>query len=159
AGVITWKITLAGENMDPIDVDGIDQQCGPNACVINDPMAGTALSSKPATCVVIKPDNGQPILGPDGTFSGTVQSTFSDSTSVPLGTDAFLVMGTGEKAGYLGALQQGQKVTITIHNEGLDFTKISNVIGGGPLLVQGGHPFIDWQEEDFKTDFAQQRHP
>jgi len=159
AGVINWKITLAGEGMDPIDVDGIDQQCGPNACVINDPMAGTAIASKPATCVVIKPDNGQPVLGPEGTFTGVVQNVFSDSTSVPLGTDAFLVMGVGDKAGYLSALQPGQKISITVHSEGLDWTKITNAIGGGPLLVQGGHPFVDWQDEDFKTDFAQVRHP
>ena len=158
AGVINWHITITAEGMDPLDVDGVDASCPPNSCVINDPQAGLALATKPSVCVVVKPD-GQPILGPDGQFLGTVQNVFSDSTSVPLGTDAFLIMGEGEKAGYLSALKPGQRITIDVHNEGLDWTKITNAIGGGPLLVQGGHPFVDWENEDFKSDFAQQRHP
>jgi hypothetical protein len=157
-GVINWHITLTADGMAPLDVDGVDQSCAPNSCVINDPQAGLALSSKPATCVVVKPD-GQPMLGPDGQFTGVVQSVFSGSTSVPLGTDALLIMGEGDKSAYLGGLQPGQKITFDVHNEGLDWTKINNAIGGGPLLVQGGHPFVDWQDEGFKPDFAQQRHP
>lgn len=158
AGVIDWHITLAGDGMDPIDVDGVNASCGPNSCVINDPMAGIAIASKPAVCVVVKPDK-EPMLGPEGQFLGTVTSVFSDSTNVPLGNDALVIMGQGDKAGYLNALQPGQRITIEVHNEGLDWTKITDVIGGGPLLVQGGHPFVDWQDEDFRSDFAQARHP
>ncbi len=157
--VIDWKISLTANGMDPIDVDGIDQQCGPNSCVINGPEAGFALATKPSTCVVMKPDTGLPALIPEGQITCTVQSVFTDSTNVTLGTDAFLVMGEGEKAGYLGALQPGQKVIIEIHTNGMDWSKITNAIGGGPLLVQGGHPFVDWQDEDFKSDFSQVRHP
>ena len=158
AAVINWHITLTAEGLDPLDVDGIDQQCAPNSCVINDPLAGIALSSKPATCVVVKPDT-TPILNPEGHYTGVVQNVFSGSNSVPLGDEAFLVMGEGDKAAYLNGLQPGQKITIDVHTDGLDWTKISNAIGGGPMLVQGGHPFVDWQDEDFKPEFAQQRHP
>ena len=157
AGIVNWHMTLAADGQAPLDLDGIDQQCGPNCCVVNDPSAGLALSQKPATCVVVKMD--KPELGPEGEFSGEVQSVFSDSTSVPLGPDALLVMGEGSKAAYLSGLQPGQKVTFSVETQGLDLSKLTNVIGGGPMLVQNGHAFVDWQDEDFKPDFAQQRHP
>lgn len=157
AGIVNWHMTLVAEGQAPLDLDGIDQQCGPNCCVVNDPSAGIALSQKPATCVVVKID--KPSLAPEGQFTGEVQSVFADSTSVPLGPDALLVMGEGSKGAYLAGLQPGQKVTFTVETDGLDLSKLTNVIGGGPMLVQNGHAFVDWQDEDFKPDFAQKRHP
>lgn len=157
AGIINWHITVTAEGQAPLDLDGIDQQCGPNCCVVNDPSAGFALSQKPATCVVIKVD--KPMLGAEGQFDGVVQNLFADSTSVPLGPDALVMMGEGTKAAYLNALQPGQKVSFNVQTDGLDLDKLSNVIGGGPMLVQNGHAFVDWQDEGFKPDFAQKRHP
>jgi hypothetical protein len=156
-GLINWQMTMAGEGMDPLDLDGIDEQCGQNACVVNDPVAGLAISQKPAVCVVLKPDKAA--LGASGQFSGVVQSVFSDVTSVPVGMDSLLVMGHGTKAGYLNALKPGQRVLFNVQTQGLDWSKYTNAIGGGPMLVQNGHAFVDWQEEGFKADFAQKRHP
>ena len=156
-GIINWHMTITAEGQAPLDLDGVDQQCGPNCCVVNDPSAGIALSQKPATCVVVKID--KPTLAPEGQFDGVVQTVFADSTSVPMGSDALVVMGEGSKAAYLAALQPGQKVSFNVETDGLDLAKLTNVIGGGPMLVQNGHAFVDWQDEGFKPDFAQNRHP
>lgn len=157
AGIINWRMTLFGEGMDAIDLNGINQQCGQGCCVVNDPQVGLALAQKPAVCVVLKV--AKPALGPTGQFDCEVQSVFADATSVPVGPDALVVMGQGAKGDYLNQLKPGQKVTISVETSGLDWSKLTNVIGGGPMLVQNGHAYVDWQDEDFKPDFAKNRNP
>lgn len=157
AGIINWRMTLVAEGMDALDLNGVNQQCGQNCCVVNDPQVGLALSQKPGVCVILK--TPKPALGPAGEYECEVQSVFSDATSVPVGPDALVLMGQGTKAPYLSQLKPGQKVTITVETTGLDWSKLTNVIGGGPMLVQNGHSYVDWQDEDFKADFAQKRHP
>jgi len=157
ASVINWHITLQAEGLDPLEVDGIDQSCPLNGCVINDATAGMAICSKPAVSVVVKCD--QPSLPPNGQLVGIVQTVFDGSTSVPIGDGSFIVMGEGDKAAYLNSLRPGQKITFNVQTQGFDWSKITHAIGGGPMLLQNGHPFVDWQDEDFRPDFANSRHP
>lgn len=155
-GIINWRLTLTGEGMDPLDVDGVNRQVPPGCCIVFDPFAGLALSTKSATCVIVRMD--KPALGPTGEFTGTVQSTFGDVTSVPVGSDALVLLAEGSKAAYLNALHPGQTVTFSVQADGLDWSKFPNVIGGGPQLLQNGHAFVDWQDEGFKEQFAMKRY-
>lgn len=157
AGLVQWRLVMEADGMDPLELDGINDECEPNMGILNGPTAGYALSKQPAICAVIKVPKWE--AAPMGELSGEVQYLISEAKSIPVGPDSALVMGHGVKAAHLAALRPGQKVRFVMQVEGVDWSKAQSAVGGGPFLVQGGRPYVDWSEQGFRPEFAQQRHP
>lgn len=156
-GFVEWSLSIAGENGTPLVLDGINDQCDPNWAVINTPSAGLAVAKLPASCAVIRVE--QPLIGPMTELDCEVESVITEVTSVPVGPKTLLLMGHGTKAAFVNSLRPGQKLNLTAEATGMDWTKHQNAVGGGPMLVQNGRAFVDWEEQGFRPEFANGRHP
>lgn len=156
AGLIQWKLTAEPEGMDPLVLDGINDQCDPNQAVLNGAAAGLALAKNPSMMAVIRVDK---TAQPQGVLEGEIQYLQSEQLSAPVGPDTVLLVANGTKAPYVLALRPGQKIRFRSEVAGLDWTKVNSVVGGGPFVVRDNKVAVDWKEQGFVAEFTNGRHP
>ena len=151
----TGKVILpSGES---IRIDGVNEECGENAVVLNTPDAGLSISKSPCLTLVLKVDGNQ--LPPSTHISGTVTYRTNDATSLPLEPKQFTIVARGSKVKALSGAKTGATVEIDVQTSGFDWPSFEHVIGGGPFLLKKGKEEIDWKEEGFPIDRYASRHP
>ncbi|MCW5937001.1 MAG: phosphodiester glycosidase family protein [Fimbriimonadaceae bacterium] len=153
---LKWSATVVPAEGDPIPVDGLNEEVGDNAVSLTTGTGGFVLAEKPSKTVYLQ---GEGVLTPDTTWSGTVVTTVDDAKEAPVGRDQVAVTARGNKVPLLEKLARGDKVTVRVRTEGADWEKVKNVVSGGPAIVSGGKPLQAWSSEDFQDDFATKRHP
>jgi exopolysaccharide biosynthesis protein len=140
-----------------LTLKGINQECPLNEMVLNTDVAGFAMAKIPNVHAVIKMDSAD--WEPNGIYTGTFDSLFADSPRLPIQSGNAILTASGTKAELLKTLVPGQKVTITYESKGFDFSKVDQMMGGGPFLVRNGRVDIDAEQEHFDDSFINKRHP
>ncbi len=153
---LAWDAKLTTELNEQLKIDGLNEECGENAIVLNTRTAGWAISKQLATHVVLSVHQA---LRPKSSFGAKVLKIVKDVKELEIHPGEFVVTGTGLAALKLGLLQAGKEVVITTSMEGFDWDKTKNVIGGGPVLVIAGSKSVSAEVEGFKADFSDARHP
>jgi hypothetical protein len=139
------------------DLKGVNEDCPLNEMVLNTEIAGFAVGKAPNVHAVIKMDPAD--WSPNGTFTGEMSYLFADNPKLPIQPGNAVVTALGAKAEILKSWVPGQKVTFRFETAGLDWTKVDQVMGGGPFLVRDGSISIDAERQGFNDAFAKKRHP
>ncbi|MFY9233562.1 MAG: phosphodiester glycosidase family protein [Fimbriimonadaceae bacterium] len=140
-------------------LDGLNQECGVNELMLNLEAAGDAVAEKgPVSHAIIA--LSQPAkASPRGGLRGYVVEVKRDLPRLAVGEGLAILTGSGSKAAIVNSLTPGEEVVASIETGGFDWSKVRQVIGGGPFLVRDGKVQVDWERQGFKADFALKRNP
>jgi hypothetical protein len=70
-----------------------------------------------------------------------------------------VLVATGNKTGNVTGLRSGDQVTFKMQSEGIDWTKVDQLISGGPSLLKDGQTVVDDVAQRFNAAFSKQQHP
>ncbi len=163
ASLATTKLTLTSPALDaPVDVFGLNEECGDNMLVLNTSSAAYAMSREPALHLVM---TASQTLQPNKVWKGTVDYLAIDDPSRPEGTSLLVPPGKavltarGAPAAILQRLPRDANVEIKVELTGVDTDRARQVVAGGPFLVKDGKVDVDWRQAGMKEDFSTRRHP
>lgn len=152
---LDFSATMRFENA-IIEIKGLNQECGDNMVVLQTTAAGFAVSAKPASHAVMQIDGP---IAPAGLYKARVLRVVNDVTSVALAPGEVALSYSGEFRKQLQYMNRGDEVDVRITCTGADWSKATNVIGGGPFLVKEGKSFVPFAAEGFTDAFAKNKHP
>ena len=156
AGLVDFKATaeLAGRTL---DIDGINEEGGLNKAVLHTSVASFALAKTPNIQAVFKMENED--WAPNSTISGTFEGLYADIPKMPIQPGNAVLSVSGERAEAVRMLIPGERVRFKFEATGFDWTKVDQVMGGGPTLVREGKIFVDASRQGFNDAFTNKRHP
>lgn len=137
-------------------IDGFNEECGPEKVVLNTDRVGLAKLKGAGKIVTLKIVSG--VWTPSGSVEAEVVSVTSDS-AIKVDPGNAALVASGARARIFDGLQVGLRIRMDWQTSGLDWGRLRNAIGGGPMLVQNGQILVDWAEEGFNEAFALKRHP
>jgi hypothetical protein len=147
-GVWQGSASIAGK---PVAIDSLNQPTGQNRMHLFTPVEGDLTVPADATMVVLKvPNKPTP---PSGSISGEVQLVALGAQSIHVPDGEYVLVARGTRSDDLVGLKPGQNVELTWKTGGFDWSKISEAVGGGPMLVRDGKPYVDAAQEGFNADF------
>lgn len=152
----SWKGTITAGDAAPAPLDGINEAVGLDKVDVLMPICGTYTAKTPNTTVYAKIVSGK--AQPGATMELEVLKTAPDVPNGKL-SDQVIVVGTGARASVLSSLKAGDHLKANFGVDGFDWTKIHNVISGGPRLVHEGKVDVAWEAERFRDSFTNKRHP
>jgi hypothetical protein len=136
-GQADWRTTVLTPQGEYL-IGGLNARARSDEITLFTEDAGLAYADGPVTYAAIQ--TGPVALDYSETFSGTVTRVFeaeaAEKIAVPEGTA--LLAGVGTTAEIVGALEPGNSVGFDISFSGLEFERITNVMGGGPILIDDG---------------------
>ncbi|MCX8053982.1 MAG: phosphodiester glycosidase family protein [Armatimonadetes bacterium] len=94
----------------------------------------------------------------------TVNEVRQDAIDTPIPAGGVVVSGGGEAASFLAAnVKPGDTITVRFDIKSpndLDWTNVTQAVGGGPWLLRDGNPWIDTVAEGFSVNaFEKAKHP
>jgi hypothetical protein len=155
-GIMSFK-GLVEVNGSAFELKGVNEDCPDNEMVLNTEFAGFAVGKAPNVHAVIKMDSAE--WSPNGTFLGELSYLFADNPKLPIQPGNAVLTAHGAKAEILKTWVPGQKITFKFESNGLDWTKVDQVMGGGPFLLRNGLVSVDAQRQGFNDAFSNKRHP
>ncbi|MBC8066504.1 MAG: phosphodiester glycosidase family protein [Chlorobia bacterium] len=147
-------VEIAGQ---VIPLKGINEECPLNEVVLHTDVAAFAMSKTPNIALVFKMDNSD--WAPNGVFTGTFESAYDDAAKIPIQPGNAILTASGIRAVHLQSLIPGEKVKIRFTTKGFDWTKVNQIMGGGPFLIRGGQIAVDAERQGFNDVFSKKRHP
>jgi len=155
-GIATFQGSFEADgNETPID--NFDGSCPKNSITLNNETAAFSLADKPNVHVFIRVDKAD--FSPNGTTTGVVESMTADEASVQVPKGDVVLVAQGSKIGQVTSLRPNDTISFHFHSGGIDFSKIDQLVSGGPYLIKDGVIAPDPEAERFRDDFTKQRHP
>ncbi len=152
-----WKGELSTPSGKSIPLDAVNESAGGDGVTLNTETVGWAQGKAPDTAWVIKLEPGT--WSPEGSRNGEIVEIVRDLAARKLRPNLAVVIATGQKAALLAGAMVGQRVKISNHTTGFDWSKVKFAVGGGPTLVHDGKLSVDWKAQLFKDSFSLNRHP
>lgn len=171
-GFLSWSGGIQTDTNDYYEFTGLNEQVGPaEGLVLFTDAAKTALSPKlpvpegskdppktgPNVFLVLKTDRKK--FGPTGIWRATVERIVANSENMEIADGFAVLVASGKSISKISNLRTGSMVNINMRTEGFDWSKVDNVIGGGPFLLRRGQVNIDWQSAGFNKAFNDTNHP
>lgn len=153
---LTYTGSLEAAGMEPLTINGINEECGENSVILFTPAAARAMASVDAVHAVIELD--QP-LRPISTLTGVFRHFTADTRVLQVRPGQVIVTATGNRIPQLLRLDRGAEVTLNVRVEGVDWEATRNAIGGSHVLIQNGAVNQDWARGGSSPAFFQNRHP
>ena len=156
-GLLSWTGKISSERGISLPLAGVNQEPGDNELVIYTDATTLAISKAPCQYLVAKVE--------DRTFGPVTQSLLKvvalakDIESMPVEEGSVVLVARGNKMADLAMMDPGTTINLNWWTKGMDWSKVTNVIGGGPGLLNKGKVAIDWDSAGFKASFANSRHP
>lgn len=148
-------ITFRYENK-PYVVNGLNQDCPNDAIVLNTPAVGLAYAQRRATHAIL---SLQEKIAPNGQWKAQVVRMVLDSPTAQVNPGEIALTYRGTLQQQLQFLNVGDEIDLRVTTKGPDWSKVTDVIGGGPRLVRDGKAAVDYAKEGFNADFGAKRHP
>ncbi len=155
--LLNWNCTATVDGIEPFNLQGINEDMGSNRIVLYTEASAEARSTQPSTYLLIRLDTIG--FAPTGTAHGQVMEVVNNQPVVPVPPGYAILAGQGEGAARLSRSYIGANVRFAMQTTGFDWTKIDNVIGGGPMLLKAGKENIDFATANFNKSFSESRHP
>ncbi len=155
-GIMSFKGAILAKEAE-IALDNINAECGLNQVVVNTGAAAFSMAKAPNVQIVLALDDAK--WAPNGTVSGIVQSITADQLAVKVERGTAVLVAQGNKVISLTSMRTGDRVSVRYQSDGFDWAKIDNMVGGGPVLLKDGAISTDAEQERFKPDFTNGRHP
>ena len=156
-GNLEWSGTATVDGLDPLPLNGLNEDVAPDRLVLFTEAAAEARAPLPNVYLVVRMETVG--FTPTGTTRGVLAEVVRNQPSlrVPPG-HSILVMG-GNRASQLSRAIEAGNVQIRMQTSGMDWSRIDNVIGGGPSLLRGGQLNVDFETASFNRSFSETRHP
>ena len=151
-----WKGTVSIGDAAPVALDGLNEAVGIDKIDLQMPTVGQFTAKTPNVAIYLK--SSSPKLTPGSTVEFEVVKVGTDVAGGKLGDQAVLVA-SGSKSSALSGVKAGDRLKVNAAVEGFDWSKIHNVISGGPRLVHDGKVDVAWDAEKFRDSFVNKRHP
>jgi hypothetical protein len=132
----SWKATLRLGPLEPLPVAAFNQYAAPNALVVVASSGGLAISKIPATFLIVRTEAA--LVRPVGAVTGSVVGRAENVGRMPVPPGTMVVVGAGAAAEPLRRAELGEEVSFDVTVEGFDWSRIDNVMGGGPMLMRNG---------------------
>ncbi|MBL8060167.1 MAG: phosphodiester glycosidase family protein [Chthonomonas sp.] len=157
AGLLEWSGSADISSIGMEAIVGLNEDVQPNRLVLFTDSSAEARAPTPNVVVVFKIEGGG--FAPTGTVNGKVTEVFRNRDSVKIPQGHAILVKSGEDLVKMGVVMRNDEVTVKMKTTGMDWSKIDNVIGGGPMLLRGGNVAIDTLAAGFSKTFADTRHP
>lgn len=154
---LEWSGKLSAENGIEMPLDGLNQEVLEDQAVLFTSAAAAAIAKRPSAFLTLRVTDPQ--YSPNAEVSATVLAVNSDADTLPINEGGAILAARGAKAELFKQFSPGTKVVLKWTTKGFDWTKVSNVVGGGPYLISEGKGTIDWKAAGFGEKFATDRHP
>lgn len=155
-GMVDFKGSIEF-NGTKLEIDGLNEECPLNKLTLNTEVAALAMAKTPCLHAIVKMDSTD--WKPNGTYTGTFQSVYKDTTKLPIQPGNAVITAAGTKMALIETLVPGQKITIQFQTTGFDWSKIDQTMGGAPFLLRNGQIFIDAKQQNRNDAFTLKRHP
>lgn len=157
-GIAQYQGTMTPDGQPAAPLRGVNMECGMNELVLNLPVAGNAVCRQANRVYVVLKLSGATVA-PVTQLEAEVAYLLDGTESVPIQEGNAILAASGTQADLAKTLKPGQKVVFDIRVTGFDWSKVTQVVGGGPFLVRGGQIAVDADAEGFPASFSQRRHP
>ncbi|MCE9559706.1 MAG: phosphodiester glycosidase family protein [Armatimonadetes bacterium] len=155
---LVWSGKLSIPKWADLEIGGLNEEAKDDAITVYTDAAAVVIAKQPSIMLVCDVAKGA-TFGPNTKETVTVAQVIADQSLMKVEPGKVVIAARGAKVEELKALQVGSSLGIGWATGGLDFTKIHNVVGGGPFLVRQSKPFIDFKDSGFGEKFATDRHP
>ena len=157
AGLLDWTGSVNISSIGDQSLTGLNEDVQPDRLVLFTDSCAEARAPAKNISLLVKMDT----LGftPSGVFKGQVASVLRNNTVIKIPQGYAVLVRPGDDPVKFGVVMQGDTVSITMKTTGMDWSKVDNVIGGGPMLLKGGAVAIDTLTAGFSKSFADTRHP
>lgn len=156
-GRLTWKCTITNSDDEKIEVTGLNEPCPKNGlCLVTDASA-FAFAEKPCEYLVLSLENAT--WPATSTRIATAQEITRDEPKFEVKPGTAILAARDDATLQLEKIRPGAKIRIQMQTDGIDLTKFTNVLGGGPMLVENGVVNVDAAAEQFKEGLEKNRHP
>lgn len=155
--LLSWTASIFFDGPGRKPLNGINEDVPENGMVLFTNTAAEARCPVPNTLYVVKVDESK--FAPTSLVRGEVVQVLKDRPAlrVPEGTAVIAVRGNA--ASSISAVKAGTNVAVTMQTDGADWSKVDNVVGGGPRLVRAGKVSLDIETAGFSKSFSETRHP
>lgn len=148
----TWEASLKIGDGAPLAIDGLNEAVNADKLVLQTPVIGIYTAKTPNTTVTAKIVKGS--FKPGESVELEVTSIAKDVSNGKAQPGIVTLVASGTKSGSLSDLKEGSKIAASLNVKGFDFTKVQNVISGGPRLVKDGKVAVASEEERFRDNFV-----
>lgn len=155
-GYASTRIGLKVEGKE-VPITGFNQEAVPSALTLDNASAGLAYAKSANSYALLQVDHDK--WKPDDTIVATVKELGSNVTKTPVKAGTAYLVGNGTLAATVQKLKPGQKISITFHTTGFDWSQFKNAVGGAPILFKEGEANMDPKAEMISSGFSDQTHP
>jgi hypothetical protein len=157
--LLQWRGQVVLPGGETLTLAGLNQECPENAFVLNTSSAGLARAKSPNVHILLKVPEGTR-WAPTGEVEVGVDLISADVDALPIEAGNAVLSARGDAARRaVDLLKPGASAKVVFQTTGMDWNRVEHVMGGGPVLVRGGRPAIDWESAGFRSNFATDRHP
>lgn len=157
SGLLDWSGSVEISSIGAQVLMGLNEDVIPERLVLFTDSAAEARAPVPNVMILVRMDSiGTP---PTGTSKGQVVDVMRNRGSFKVPQGHALLVQSGGDLSKLGVVMQNDRVEVSMKTTGMDWTKVDNVIGGGPALLKGGKVAIDYLTASFSKSFSDTRHP
>lgn len=156
-GLLDWSGTVQIDGLESMTLQGFNEDVLPDRLVLFTEASAEARAPVPNVYFMVRMDT----LGfaPTSNSRGQIMEIIRNQPSVKVPPGYAVLVQSGTSLGKILRADMGANVRIGMQTTGMDWSKIDNVIGGGPMLLKGGKESIDFLTASFSKSFAETRHP
>ncbi len=156
-GLLDWSGSALIDGLDSLPLQGFNEDVQNDRLVLFTEASTEARLALPNIVLKVRMDT----LGfaPTSTSRGQIMEIVRNQSSAKVDPGYALLVMQGAGVSKLSRAYIGANVRLGMTTTGMDWTKVDNVIGGGPMLLRAGQENIDYATASFSKSFADTRHP
>lgn len=152
----TWEASFTVNGGAPHPIQNFNARADDGELALHTDTAAYAYAAKEVTrAFAARVHAGAYRLGPGGTLSGKVLEVLPMKSRIRIAPGEFLLTGAGKAGEIISTLKPGDMIRAQAQVTGFDWSKISEVMGGGPLLLRDGKNLLPRRANNFNDT----RHP
>ena len=152
-GAANWEARFAANGGPDQRIHSLNARADGGQVTLHTDSAAYAYAS--AEAIAARVWMGAYRLGPNGTLSGIVVQVAPLQGRVRIAPGEFLLTGAGRAADAVRALKPGDRIQVRVRVTGFDWSRVGQVMGGGPILLRDGKSAL----AEGANDFNDTRHP
>jgi hypothetical protein len=155
-GAASWEASFTVNNGSPQAIQNLNSRVEDGeVALLTDTAAYVYAGKGVTTAFAARIQAGAYRLGTNGTLPGKVVEVVAVQGRVRIAPGEFLLTGAGRAAEPIRALKPGDTVQVRVQTSGFDWSTITEVMGGGPVLLLEGKS----QLPPGPNNFNDTRHP
>jgi hypothetical protein len=135
-GAASWEASFTVNNGSPRPIQNLNARADDGEVTLLTDTAAYVYAGKGVTAAfAARVRTGAYRLGTNGTLQGNVIEVVPIQGRVRVAPGEFLLTGVGKATETIRTLKPGDKLQVRVQTSGFDWSKVSEVMGGGPVLL------------------------